>query len=285
MFGFIRPYMNDLAEDEKLRYKAVYCGLCRALNDKYGLAGRMALSYDMTFLILLLNSLYEPEEQTKEAVCPPHPVKKHRETATEFTDYAADMTVALTYYKALDDWMDEHSRTGKVYSGLLKGSYEKVKQKWPAQCEAIEKSLDALHEVEKDEKAQPEQAADLSGRMLAAIFGVKEDFFQHQVACLGYFLGKFIYMMDAAIDYEDDRKKGCYNPLNGMLVTPEQARELLRLPLGQAAEAFETLPLIQDVHLMRNILYSGVWQNYNYQMNEKAKTKEKKEQGGVQDGH
>ena len=167
MFGLVRPYMNDLTEEEKARYKAVYCGLCRALNEMYGLAGRMGLNYDMTFLIILLDSLYEPQEQTKDAFCPPHPVKKHRETKSEFTDYAADMTVALTYYKALDDWMDEGSKTGKVYSGLLKRSYQQVKERWPRQCEAIEKSLDALHEVEKDEAAQPERAADLSGRMLA----------------------------------------------------------------------------------------------------------------------
>ena len=282
MFGLVRPYMNDLTEEEKARYKAVYCGRCRALNEKYGLAGRMGLNYDMTFLIILLDSLYEPQEQTKDAFCPPHPVKKHRETKSEFTDYAADMTVALTYYKALDDWMDEHSNTGKVYSGLLKRHYQQVKERWPRQCEAIEKSLDALHEVEKDEAAQPERAADLSGRMLADIFAVKEDFFQRQMAGLGYFLGKFIYMMDAAIDYEDDRKKGCYNPLNGMNVPPEEALELLRQPMGQAAEAFEALPLIQDANLMRNILYSGVWQTYNYEMQKKENTDRK---GGEQDGH
>ena len=281
MFGLVRPYMNDLTEEEKARYKAVYCGLCRALNEKHGLAGRMGLNYDMTFLIILLDSLYEPQEQTKDAFCPPHPVKKHRETKSEFTDYAADMTVALTYYKALDDWMDEGSKTGKVYSGLLKRSYQQVKERWPRQCEAIEKSLDALHEVEKDEAAQPERAADLSGRMLADIFAVKEDFFQRQMAGLGYFLGKFIYMMDAAIDYEDDRKKGCYNPLNGMNVTPEEALEILRQPMGQAAEAFEALPLIQDANLMRNILYSGVWQTYNYEMSKK----QNEAKGGEQDGH
>ena len=281
MFGLIRPYMNDLTEDEKARYKAVYCGLCRALNEKYGLAGRIGLNYDMTFLIILLDSLYEPQEQTKDAFCPPHPVKKHRETKSEFTDYAADMTVALTYYKALDDWMDEGSKTGKVYSGLLKRSYQQVKERWPRQCEAIEKSLDALHEVEKDEAAQPERAADLSGRMLADIFAVKEDFFQRQMAGLGYFLGKFIYMMDAAIDYEDDRKKGCYNPLNGMNVTPEEALEILRQPMDQAAEAFGALPLIQDANLMRNILYSGVWQTYNYEMSKK----QNETKGGEQDGH
>ena len=83
-------------------------------------------------------------------------------------------------------------------------------------------------------------------------------------------------MMDAAIDYEEDQKKGCYNPLNGMDVTPDKAQDILRQPIGQAAEAFETLPLVQDANLMRNILYSGVWQTYNYEMTKK---------GGEKDGH
>ena len=283
MFGYVRPYSEDLAEEEKKRYRAVYCGLCRKLNEQYGLAGRMGLNYDMTFLILLLSSLYEPEEQEREAVCPPHPVKKHREIVMPFTAYAADMTVALTYYKALDDWEDEKKASGKVYSGLLRKHYETVKNRWEGQCRAIEASIRAIHEVEKDENAQPERAADLSGRMLGSIFAVKDDFFQAQMASLGYYLGKYIYMVDAAVDYERDLKKGCYNPLPRMNVTPREARELLRQPLGSAAEIFEGLPLVQDVHIMRNILYSGVWQDYNAKMNRDAE--EEKRQGKGGDGH
>ena len=272
MFGFVRPYAADLSEEEQTRYRAVYCGLCRALNEKYGLAGRIGLSYDMTFLVLLLSSLYEPAEESRETVCTPHPMKKHLEISTEFTSYAADMTVAMTYFKALDDWQDEKKASGKVYSDLLKRHYEDVKNRWPEQCGCIEKCLDALHEVEKDENAQPEEAADLSGQMLSSLFALKRDFFQGQMARFGYFLGKFIYMMDAAVDYEKDLKKGSFNPLPGMELTPETAAELLRQPLGQAAEIFEGLPLVQDAHLMRNILYSGVWQTYN------AKCANRKEQ-------
>ena len=51
--------------------------------------------------------------------------------------------------------------------------------------------------------------------------------------------------------------------------------------MGQAAEAFEALPLIQDANLMRNILYSGVWQTYNYEMSKK----QNETKGGEQDGH
>ena len=263
MFGFIRPFEADLCADEMRRYRGFYCGLCRRLNDAYGLAGRMGLNYDMTFLAILLSSLYEPEETVKDAVCPPHPVKKHTEIITEFTDYAADMTVALAYHKALDDWEDERKASGKMFCAMLKKPYSAVRKKRPEQCEAIEKSLDETHETEKDDHAQPEKAADLSGRMLAGVFTAKNDFFRQDMAGLGYSLGKFVYMMDAAVDYDRDLEKNCYNPLVKMGVKPEDAKELLMQPLGQAAEIFEGLPLVQDVEILRNVIYSGVWQQYN----------------------
>ena len=276
MFGYVRPYLADLSEEEKKRYRGVYCGLCRALNEKYGLAGRMGLNYDMTFLILLLSSLYEPREQSRETVCPPHPLKKHREITNEFTQYAADMTVALTYYKALDDWQDEKKAMGKMYADLLKKHYFAVRKRYPRQCQAIEESIAAIHQVEKDPGIPPEQAADWSGKMLGSLFALREDYFRPQLAWLGYSLGKFIYVLDAAVDYETDQKKGCFNPLPGMQLTPASASDVLRQPLGQAAEIFEGLPLVQDVGILRNILYEGVWQVYN------AKTAAKEGENGGQ---
>lgn len=263
MFGFVRPYLADLSEEEKSRYRAVYCGLCRTLNDQYGLMGRIGLNYDMTFLTLLLNSLYEPEETTEEKYCVPHPVKKHRETVTGYTGYAAAMTVALAYHKALDDWEDEKKTSGRVYAGMLKKHYQAVRAQWPRQCRSIEENIGSIRQIEASSEAQPEQAAEYTGRMIGCIFAVKEDFFQDQVRWLGHSLGKFIYMMDAAVDHDRDRKKGCYNPLILMNLPPQDVRDLLRQPLGQAAEAFEALPLIKDMNIMRNILYSGVWQDYN----------------------
>ena len=276
MFGYVRPYMPDLSAEEKARWRGFYCGLCRKLQEKYGLAGRMGLNNDMTFLTLLLGSLYEPDEAVREAVCPPHPLKKHPEIVTSFTDYAAGMTIALAYHKALDDWEDEGRQTGKLFSGMLSKHYQAVREQWPAPCEGIETAIAAIHETERSDSAQPESAADWSGRMLAGVFAVKQGFFQRDMARLGYCLGKFIYMVDAAVDYERDKKKGCFNPLPGMNVTPEEAGELLRQPLGQAAEIFEGLPLLRDAHILRNTLYSGVWQQYNRQMKKRA---------GDEDGH
>ena len=78
--------------------------------------------------------------------------------------------------------------------------------------------------------------------------------------------------MDAAMDYKKDMKTGNYNPLFEMKKKPEEMEPILGLPLGNAMEVFEKLPLVQDEHLLRNILYGGVWQQYYAKIRGKEKT-------------
>lgn len=72
MFGYVIADLGRLTEAQRLRYHSVYCGLCRALYADYGAAGALALTYDMTFLTLLLAALYEPEERSGAARCLRH---------------------------------------------------------------------------------------------------------------------------------------------------------------------------------------------------------------------
>ena len=62
MFGYLVAEPSLLTEEQFARYRACYCGLCRCIKERHGEAARFALTYDMTFLTLLLSSLYEPEE-------------------------------------------------------------------------------------------------------------------------------------------------------------------------------------------------------------------------------
>ena len=55
MFGFVAADAGALSEEEKERYRAVYCGLCLALRDRYGQLSRACLTYDLTFFVLLCN--------------------------------------------------------------------------------------------------------------------------------------------------------------------------------------------------------------------------------------
>ena len=110
MFGYVVAQKSELKMREYYKYKAYYCGLCKVLREKYGLAGQMTLTYDMTFLIVLLTSLYEKDNRQEEFRCVVHPLKKQKMLVNEITEYAADMNIILTYYKLLDDWQDEKSK-------------------------------------------------------------------------------------------------------------------------------------------------------------------------------
>ena len=107
MFGYVQANINTLNEDEKARYRQFYCGLCHTLGQRHSELSRFGLTYDMTFLAILLSSLYEPVEEKKDSSCIVHPVKKHSFIQNRYIDYVADMTVALVYFKCIDDWNDD----------------------------------------------------------------------------------------------------------------------------------------------------------------------------------
>ena len=274
MFGHVQANLADLSEEEQKRYRSAYCGLCHTLGERHGFLSRLTLTYDLTFLSLLLSSLYEPEENCGSCRCIAHPCKKHGYAINPCTEYAADMTIALTYYKCLDDWKDDRSLSAWLVAKYLKKRYEKVKELWPAQCATIETELKVIAEAENNPKASADEAANSFGRLMAGLFTYRKDLWQEHLQRLGYGLGRFIYFADAAIDYKRDVKKGSYNPLVVLEMKPENLQPSLKLLLGDASQAFEFLPLVQDAHLLRNILYSGIWMRYDYAMRKKRKKKD-----------
>lgn len=271
MFGYVRPNLADMPESDQQRYRAHYCGLCHAIGQRHGQMARMALTFDLTYLTVFLASLYEPEEKSGESRCIPHPVKPHGWSRSAVTDYAADMTIALTYHKCLDDWQDDRSLPAKGAAAWLKKAYTKVKAEYPRQCGAIEKALRDLSAVEKRRDPSPDAAAKCFGELMAELFVMTEDYWANALRAFGYSLGRYIYILDAVCDYDKDVKSGSYNPVILMEKKPEDMRDTLELLLGNASAAFERLPLIQDEEILRNILYSGVWQGYNEYLHKKDK--------------
>ena len=275
MFGYVRPNLADMSQADQARYRAHYCGLCHAIGARHGSLARMALTFDLTYLTIFLASLYEPEETVGEGRCMPHPVKPHPWSRSKITDYAADMTIALTYHKLADDWQDDHNLAAKGASAWLKKAYTRVKVAYPRQCSAIEKTLTDLAQVEKRRDPSPDAAAKCFGELMAELFVMTEDYWAHALRAFGYSLGRYIYLLDATCDYDKDVKSGSYNPVILMAKKPEDMRDTLELLLGDASAAFEKLPLIQDEAILRNILYSGVWQGYNEYLHKKEKKMKK----------
>lgn len=270
MFGFVQANINDLSKEQQTRYKSIYCGVCHALSKRHGIASSFGLTYDMAFLAALLSSLYEPKETETESKCIAHPFKTHKYISNKYIDYTADMTVALVYFKCIDDWNDDHSIKAKSYASLLEKAYKNVKELWPSQCEIIETELSNLSEIEKENTdASADLAANNFGRLMAGLFVVEKDIWSNYMYAIGYGLGKYIYLLDAFLDLEEDIKKNSYNPLKNFQLTDDDLRITLKLFLGQASNAFEMLPLVQDEEILKNIFYSGIWSKFNNNLQQK----------------
>ena len=262
MFGYVMANVGELTKEQKLRYNSVYCGICRQIRVRSTNLARLGLSYDMAFLALLLMSLYEPEETSGKRACALHPVKPRPWVDNEYIRYAADMNVALAYYKALDDYADEGKR--KWLADLLGKSMDAVRQAYPRQCGAIESCIRRLTELEGENCDNPDETANCFGALMAELLVYREDLWAPALRQTGMALGRFIYLADAATDYRKDKKKHRYNPFlaAGMEENWQRWEQYLVLAMGRCTDYYERLPLVQDKGILDNILYSGVWVEY-----------------------
>ncbi|SHJ10022.1 DUF5685 family protein [Parasporobacterium paucivorans] len=262
MFGYVNVYGPELKMKDFYKYKAYYCGLCKILHEKYGRAGQMTLSYDMTFLIVLLNSLYETQMQQTRDRCIRHPVKPHDTLCNEITEYVADMNIALTYYHLLDDWQDEKSLAGLAGAKILKKDFQKINSKYPRQCGVIRESLDRLRESEEKGETNLDIVSRCFGELMAEIFVYRQDMWEENLRKTGFYLGKFIYLLDAYDDLEKDIKNNSYNPLISIRDEDdfeEKCEDMLTMMMAEATREFEKLPCLVDIDILRNVLYVGVW--------------------------
>ena len=264
MFGYVTANVGELTKQQKTRYNSIYCGICRQIRQQSGNVARLGLSYDMAFLSALLMSLYEPEEISGKNACIAHPMWKKPWVDNPYVQYAADMNVALSYYNFLDDWQYDGKLAAKAMVSMLERPVEAIKERYPRQCEAMQRCIRQLAELEKENCANPDEPAACFGELMAELFVYEEDLWAATLRQMGSSLGRFIYLLDAALDYNKDERKEKYNPYLAMGTGKDWARweEYLVLTMGRVTECFEKLPLVQDKALLDNILYSGVWVNY-----------------------
>lgn len=260
MYGRIIVNQSELKFKEFDVYRSYYCGLCSSLR-KRGLSKSVCLSYDMTFLSLLLNSLYESETTTEKKRCVCHMCKKHSETHHRYSDYVADLSLILSYYKCLDDFHDDCNIFAYLYSLTLKSQVKKITAKYPQKCSDIKRLISELSKAEKTESV--EIVANIFGEIMRIVCTPEEDLWFDALSSFGFYLGKFIYIADAYEDLKDDIKKNRPNPLRDMSALPDFDKEcltVLNMYAASAADEFEKLPIIENAELLRNIIYSGIWQ-------------------------
>ncbi|MFQ9797599.1 MAG: DUF5685 family protein [Clostridia bacterium] len=230
-----------------------------------GSEGRLRLTYDMTFLIMLLTSLYEPEPVEEYHRCAAHPTMTHWMIMNGYTRYAADMNVAMAYHHLMDDWRDEGKVMSRSAAMALGGAYKKIEARYPMKMRAIEKNLARLHELEGRKSGNLDEVSACFGRIMELLLVYKRDHWEPYLRRVGFYLGKYIYLLDAWDDLEEDKRNKAYNPLlycQQQPVTRERMQNDLLSTIALCAQEAERLPPVQDAQILRNILYSGVWTRF-----------------------
>ena len=260
MFGYVLANASSLSKEEKERYKAHYCGLCKVLREKYGQKAMLALSYDMVFLEMVLSDISDAEETNGKERCVPHPVKEHDYTITAFSEYGADMQILLGYYSLLDKVKDEGK--GRSEEKKMRALIPDLEKRYPRVASAIKTGLEKIADSEEKNSKDADAMALLFGEILGEVFVYDESsFFRDDLRALGCGLGRFIYLLDAWCDRKKDARNGAYNPLP-QDISEEAMREMLLDAASAASVSFERLPLDQHVFILRNILYSGIWSKF-----------------------
>ena len=212
MFGYVRadtPYL--FIKDDTL-YKAMYCGVCKGIAETCGHAARMGLSYDVTFLSVILHNIAGIDVKIEKQHCFTHCIRSRMMAETdELTRQLGALNTALAYYKYTDDIMDGDRGRGKRL--WFQAGFSKMKKRYPEIEKIVRENLAKQEQVEKEKTDSVDRAADATANMLAEFcdyaLGNKKTAHTH---ALFYALGKWIYLIDALDDYDKDKKKGAYNP-------------------------------------------------------------------------
>lgn len=279
MFGYVVMNKPEIRFKDFDLYRSFYCGLCRELREKYGISGQITLTYDMTFVVVLLSALYEPPTQKGTTRCVIHPVCRQPVRKNVATEYGADMNVLLTYYKCMDDWEDEKKFAALGYGKILQRKNNRLSRRYPEKAEKIRKLLEKLSQMEKAGETDIDKMSGCFGQIMEEIFAWKKDVWEDSLRRMGFYLGKFIYILDAYDDVEKDVKNGNYNPFAEKYIMKgfdEQVRQLLIMMMAQTCREFEKLPIIKYTDILRNILYSGVWCRFEMIARKRREAGEKK---------
>ena len=265
MFGYVRPFRDELKVRELRDYEALYCGLCQTLGRRHGFLARMFLNYDFTFLAMLLDG---DKPVTERHPCPARFWCRKKNCAMAGgADAAADAGTILTYWKLRDTVMDGSfwKRTlARALSWLFRRSYRRAAASRPDFDRAVRENLEQLQILEWEGCASLDRTADTFAKILSAAAPQSDDS-DHDRALeqLLYHVGRWIYLVDAWDDLEEDRRQNGYNPISARFPGQEAENEdylriTLRHSLNLARSAGALLDLGHWQRTVENILYLGL---------------------------
>jgi len=276
MFGYIAPLKSELKMREFEVYNSYYCAICRAVKRRYGELPRLMLSYDAVLVAMLADALSGAPEGApfRTFRCFNNPLKKRNEAASSAgIDYAADVMVLLGWLSLKDAKKDRDA--GSPLKGLasfageaaLRRAGRRAAARLGDKALAFGECIVAQQALESVKEGSLDRAADPTGHMMAEaldftavpeIVTAPTPELSQALRGIGYHIGRYIYIIDAADDLEKDRKHGSYNPLLLRPQTSEALKTAVSLDLARVGELTAGLPLQNHRDIVENIIYLGL---------------------------
>ncbi len=286
MFGYVRPLKADLLVKEFYFYRAIYCGLCKSIGRRHGQVARLAINYDFTFVALLLLCLTETEIELEKETCIVNPIQKRAMAqAHPILDFCADMIMLFAFHKAQDDIADGAHFKGKSEKLVFARAYNKVKAQYPEIAKQLADGLKRLDQLETQtadlvfmpqaENYNRKDPSHLSGSLLGEVlqgtlqlplFAQAPAYLAEALWNLGFYLGRWVYLLDALDDYKKDEQKGEFNLLlwlasQKQIDLREAKRQIVRelsFCESQLQKFCRLLPLRNYGDIIANILFGGL---------------------------
>lgn len=294
MFGYIKPYKPELKVIEFDTYKAVYCGLCKQLGKVYGPFARLTLSYDFAFLSMLSLGVAKECPGFRRESCAANPLKKKPcLLACDDSRFAASAAMVMLYYKIRDNY-DDGGLLQKLGATLLlpwaNRARKKASKLYPRMDQVIGREMEKQRELEARDDTTVDGAAEPSARALAEIAGMipAEENDSRVLYRLGYLVGRWVYLVDALDDLEEDLKRGGFNPYlkkfglskesgTGLDLTEVKSYAVgaIHLTAGELSNTYELLTLKRYKPILDNIIYLGLKDTLDKVIKGETKKKQK----------
>lgn len=278
MFGYIKPNVPTLRICDKERYDCYYCGLCRCIGKEYGIAARMCLNYDCTFLAIMLASVCDDKLKSEPKHCPFNPLGKKKGMITEYSsamEFSAAAAVILAFYK-LEDNVHDGKPLYKAAELPLIGAYKKASKEYKCLDEVIRLNLDELSAIERRKETSADIPANAFGKLLAQIMelAASDETTRRIFGEIGFHIGRFIYLIDAFEDREKDEKNSLYNPFVLSGSSDEDAIFLMEISVNYAIDALVLLDIKHERAIIDNIITEGLFAAMDKLTHKKLKGKE-----------
>lgn len=281
MFGYLQIHKDELKVKEYEAYKSVYCGLCKQLGRDYGFLTRLILSYDCTFYAILLMSLKRSCTGFSDGRCKFNPLKKCKFADCKDNAYskASALSVISAYYKVVDD-IDDSGFFKRIALKIAKPFFgrrqKKAARRFPEIENIVSEMMKNQKAAENDELVTIDKAANPTAKMISDLAALEggNDLQKRVLSEFGYQIGRWVYLIDAADDYEKDKKSGNFNPfIKADINDKDYINSVLSQSLARAYDAYNLLDIIDFKPIINNMMLYGFPNKQNAVLNNRQEVK------------